>query len=41
VDVPGGSVLVTEHPDGQLDLAGPAVIVGRGVIDGQWWEENA
>jgi diaminopimelate epimerase len=41
VDVPGGSVFVTEHRDGQLDLGGPAVIVARGVLDAQWWEENA
>ncbi len=41
VDVPGGTVWVTEHSDGQLDLRGPAVIVARGQIDEQWWMERA
>ena len=35
VDVPGGTVCVTEHADGELDLRGPAVIVARGTIDAQ------
>ena len=37
VDVPGGSVYVTEHDDGELDLRGPAVLVARGTIDDAWW----
>jgi diaminopimelate epimerase len=41
VDVPGGTVHVEERPDGDLILRGPAVIVARGVIDDQWWKENA
>jgi diaminopimelate epimerase len=41
VDVPGGSLTVTEHDDGQLDLTGPVVVVGRGTIDQTWWKENA
>lgn len=41
VDVPGGTVHVEENPDGELVLRGPAVIVARGVIDDQWWKENA
>ncbi len=41
VDVPGGTVWVTEHSGGELDLKGPAVIVARGVIDEQWWRERA
>ena len=30
VDVPGGRLTVTEHPDGQVELTGPAVIVAEG-----------
>ncbi|MCZ3390245.1 MAG: diaminopimelate epimerase [Actinomycetia bacterium] len=41
VDVPGGTVWVTEHSGGELDLKGPAVIVARGVIDEHWWRERA
>ena len=41
VDVPGGTVHVTEHADGELDLRGPAVIVARGTIDARWWKEHA
>ncbi|HEX5017494.1 MAG TPA: diaminopimelate epimerase [Actinomycetes bacterium] len=41
VDVPGGTVYVTEHDDGELSLTGPAVIVARGRLDEQWWKENA
>jgi diaminopimelate epimerase len=41
VDVPGGTLYVTEHADGQLDLRGPAVIVARGSLDDVWWKENA
>lgn len=40
VDVPGGTVWVTEHDDGRLDLRGPAVIVARGTIDEHWWKEH-
>lgn len=40
VDVPGGTLHVTEHPDGRLDLRGPAMIVARGEIDPHWWEER-
>ena len=41
VDVPGGTLYVTEHPDGELHLRGPAVIVARGTLDDGWWKENA
>ena len=41
VDVPGGTVHVTEHADGELDLRGPAVVVARGTIDANWWKERA
>jgi diaminopimelate epimerase len=40
VDVPGGSVYVTERSDGALELRGPAVIVARGTIDEAWWKES-
>ncbi len=32
VDVPGGRLTVTENPDATMDLAGPAVLVGSGLI---------
>lgn len=33
VDVPGGTVRVTLHPDGLADLAGPAVLVAEAHVD--------
>ncbi|SFL30750.1 diaminopimelate epimerase [Streptomyces pini] len=33
VDVPGGRLVITEHPDGGIEMTGPAVIVAEGVID--------
>ncbi|MFE9697366.1 diaminopimelate epimerase [Streptomyces sp. NPDC006270] len=33
VDLPGGALVITEHPDGAIDMTGPAVIVAEGVID--------
>ncbi|MEU0100606.1 diaminopimelate epimerase [Streptomyces sp. NPDC006267] len=33
VDLPGGTLVITEHPDGAIDMTGPAVIVAEGVID--------
>lgn len=39
IDVPGGTLHVTEHPDGRLDLIGPAVIVARGTLSASWWHE--
>jgi diaminopimelate epimerase len=41
VDVPGGTLHVTEHPDGELDLRGPVVVVARGTLDARWWKERA
>lgn len=41
VDVPGGTLHVTEHEGGELDLRGPAVVVARGTIDHRWWKEHA
>jgi diaminopimelate epimerase len=36
VDVPGGRLVITEHPDGEIEMTGPAVIVAEGEIDADW-----
>ncbi len=36
VDVPGGRLVITEQPDGEIEMTGPAVIVAEGVIDAAW-----
>ncbi|GHF49017.1 diaminopimelate epimerase [Streptomyces griseosporeus] len=36
VDVPGGRLVITELPDGQIEMTGPAVIVAEGEIDAEW-----
>lgn len=36
VDVPGGSLVITERPDGEIEMTGPAVIVAEGTIDPSW-----
>ncbi|MGY1456727.1 diaminopimelate epimerase [Streptomyces sp. SS8] len=33
VDVPGGRLVITEHPDGGVEMTGPAVILAEGTID--------
>jgi diaminopimelate epimerase len=38
VDVPGGTLLVTEQVDGRIELQGPATLVGRGEVDPTWWK---
>ncbi|MFF7764653.1 diaminopimelate epimerase [Streptomyces griseorubiginosus] len=38
VDVPGGTLVITERSDGQIEMTGPAVIVAEGEIDGDWLE---
>jgi diaminopimelate epimerase len=38
VDVPGGELGVTWHPDGSVVLDGPTQMVARGEIDPDWWE---
>ncbi|GFH39328.1 diaminopimelate epimerase [Streptomyces pacificus] len=38
VDLPGGRLTVTEHPDGEIEMTGPAVIVAEGRIDHAWLE---
>ncbi|MFI6346237.1 diaminopimelate epimerase [Streptomyces sp. NPDC050560] len=36
VDVPGGRLTVTQRPDGEVELTGPAVIVAEGTLDPEW-----
>ncbi|WP_455358872.1 diaminopimelate epimerase [Streptomyces sp. SYSU K21746] len=36
VDVPGGTLVITELPDGTVEMTGPAVIVAEGTIDAAW-----
>ncbi|MFI8946801.1 diaminopimelate epimerase [Streptomyces sp. NPDC053750] len=38
VDVPGGTLVITEHPDGEIEMTGPAVIVAEGEFDAGWLE---
>jgi diaminopimelate epimerase len=38
VDVPGGRLVITERPDGEIEMTGPAVIVTEGEIDPDWLE---
>jgi len=38
VDVPGGRLVITERPDGEIEMTGPAVIVAEGEIDAGWLE---
>ncbi|MFC5804696.1 diaminopimelate epimerase [Streptomyces formicae] len=33
VEVLGGTLVITEHPDGEIEMTGPAVIVAEGLID--------
>lgn len=37
VDVLGGTLVITEHPDGGIEMTGPAVIVAEGHIDPDWF----
>jgi diaminopimelate epimerase len=36
VDVPGGTLVITERPDGEIEMTGPAVIVAEGETDADW-----
>ena len=38
VDLPGGRLVITEHPDGEIEMTGPAVIVAEGYIEPVWFE---
>ncbi|MGW1030468.1 diaminopimelate epimerase [Streptomyces sp. NPDC002577] len=40
VDVPGGRLVITERPDGEIEMTGPAVIVAEGEIDARWRDEH-
>jgi diaminopimelate epimerase len=40
VDVPGGSLAITEGTGGEIEMTGPAVIVAEGVIDPRWWANS-
>ncbi|MGW6295550.1 diaminopimelate epimerase [Streptomyces sp. NPDC055058] len=39
VDVPGGRLVITERPDGEIEMTGPAVIVAEGWIEPEWLEK--
>ncbi|MDX3528498.1 diaminopimelate epimerase [Streptomyces sp. ID05-39B] len=41
VDVPGGRLVITERPGGEIEMTGPAVIVAEGEIDPEWLENAA
>ncbi|MFH8626955.1 diaminopimelate epimerase [Streptomyces vietnamensis] len=41
VDVLGGTLVITEHPDGRIDMTGPAVIVAEGTVDPAWLSADA
>ncbi|WP_166020843.1 diaminopimelate epimerase [Streptomyces chilikensis] len=38
VDLPGGRLVITEHPDGEIEMTGPAEIVAEGAVDADWLE---
>lgn len=38
VDLPGGRLVITEHPDGAIEMTGPAVVVAEGEIDPVWFD---
>lgn len=38
VDLPGGRLVITERPDGEIEMTGPAVIIAEGVLEGDWAE---
>ncbi|NEA52221.1 diaminopimelate epimerase [Streptomyces sp. SID10815] len=41
VDVPGGTLVITERPDGEIEMTGAAVIVAEGEIAADWLESVA
>ncbi|MFE7464496.1 diaminopimelate epimerase [Streptomyces sp. NPDC057499] len=38
VDLPGGTLVITERPDGEIEMTGPAEIVAEGHLDPAWAE---
>ncbi|MGW1430164.1 diaminopimelate epimerase [Streptomyces sp. NPDC002431] len=38
VDLPGGTLVITELPDGEIEMTGPAEIVAEGHFDPAWYE---
>ncbi|MEU0288729.1 MULTISPECIES: diaminopimelate epimerase [Streptomyces] len=38
VDLPGGTLVITERPDGEIEMTGPAVIVAEGAVEAEWLE---
>ncbi|MET8683398.1 diaminopimelate epimerase [Streptomyces sp. NPDC004732] len=38
VDLPGGRLVITERPDGEIEMTGGAVIVAEGEIASEWLE---
>ncbi|MFB7656126.1 MULTISPECIES: diaminopimelate epimerase [unclassified Streptomyces] len=38
VDLPGGTLVITERTDGEIEMTGPAVIVAEGEFDSAWLE---
>ncbi|MFI9471533.1 diaminopimelate epimerase [Streptomyces sp. NPDC052492] len=38
VDLPGGTLVITERPDGEIEMTGPAVIVAEGAVGAEWLE---
>ncbi|MFC8711749.1 diaminopimelate epimerase [Streptomyces sp. NPDC057197] len=41
VDVLGGTLVITERADGEIEMTGPAVIVAEGEIEREWLETAA
>ncbi|WP_431041823.1 diaminopimelate epimerase [Streptomyces sp. P1-3] len=41
VDVPGGRLVISELPDGTVEMTGSAVIVAEGTLDPEWWAASA
>lgn len=37
IDLPGGRLTITERPDGEIEMTGPAVIVAEGRFDTDWF----
>ncbi|MET8471139.1 diaminopimelate epimerase [Streptomyces sp. NPDC006422] len=37
IDLPGGRLTITERPDGEIEMTGPAVIVAEGRLDTDWF----